>query len=392
MLKNYFKIAFRNLIRHRIFTFINVLGLAIGLVCFILIMLWIQDELSFDRHNSNFEQIYRIGTDTKMGEQEETGTWTAIPLGPALMEEIPEIESAVRLKGNYENLVSFEETSFLLDKIYYTDTEIFDVFSIPLISGSSSDLLTRPKTIVITESTAKQFFKNEDPIGKTLKFDNKTEYEIVGVAKDWPANSHWHFQILASFCTLRSYTDTNWLSHNLLTYIKTTEGVDEKVLSEKINDLFVQKADPLFQQALGTSIKEWEKSGNYYHLRLTPLAKIYLFSPSDNAVGKKGDIRYVYLFAVIGFFILLVACINFMNLTTARSAVRAKEIGIRKVVGSSRKQLIKQFLMESVLISLLSMIIALIGIELLLPYFNNFTAKSLQMNFAGNFSFPAYFF
>jgi len=163
--------------------------------------------------------------------------------------------------------------------------------------------LTRPKTIVITESTAKQFFKNEDPIGKTLKFDNKTEYEIVGVAKDWPANSHWHFQILASFCTLRSYTDTNWLSHNLLTYIKTTEGVDEKVLSEKINDLFVQKADPLFQQALGTSIKEWEKSGNYYHLRLTPLAKIYLFSPSDNAVGKKGDIRYVYLFAVIGFFI-----------------------------------------------------------------------------------------
>jgi len=145
MLKNYLKIAFRNLIRHRIFTFINVLGLAIGLVCFILIMLWIQDELSFDRHNSNFEQIYRIGTDTKMGEQEETGTWTAIPLGPALMEEIPEIESAVRLKGNYENLVSFEETSFLLDKIYYTDTEIFDVFSIPLISGSSSDLLTRPK-------------------------------------------------------------------------------------------------------------------------------------------------------------------------------------------------------------------------------------------------------
>jgi len=391
MIKNYIKIVFRNLVRHKSFSIINILGLSIGMICFILIGLWIIDELSVDRHNINFEQIYRIGTDSKMGEQEGTGIYTAIPLGPALMAEIPEIESSVRLKGNYENLVSYEETSFLLNEIYYTDAEIFDVFTIPLIKGSNIDLLTKPRTIVINESTANKYFQNEDPIGKTLKFDNKTEYEIVAVTKDMPINSHWNFQILASFCSLRSYTDTNWLSNNLITYIKTIECVDNEVLLEKINDLFVLKADPILQQVMGITIKEWEKTGNYYHLRLTPLSQIYLFSPSDDAVGKKGDIRYVYLFSAIGFFILLVACINFMNITTARSAVRAKEIGIRKVLGSSRGHLIRQFLMESIVISIFAMIIALIGSKLLLNQFNDFTGKDLVLKFIGNYSYIAYF-
>ena len=391
MIKNYIKIAFRNLVRHKSFSIINILGLSIGMVCFILIGLWIMDELSVDRHNEYFEQIYRIGTDSKIGEQEETGSSTAVPLGPALMEEIPEIESAVRLKGDYEYLVSYEETSFLLDKIYYTDAEIFDVFTIPLIKGSNINLLTNSKTIVINESTANKFFPDDDPIGKTLKFDNKTEYEIVAVTKDMPVNSHWNFQILASFCSLRSYSDTNWLSNSLNTYIKTIKGVDDELLVKKMNDFFLLKAEPIVQQAMGTTIKEWEKCGNYYHLRLTPLSQIYLFSSSDDAVGKKGDIRYVYLFSAIGFFILLVACINFMNLTTARSAVRAKEIGMRKVLGSSRGHLIRQFLMESILISLFAMIIALISSKLLLSQFNDFTGKDLVLNFTGNYSYIAYF-
>jgi len=390
MFKNFLKIALRNLIKQKAFTFINIAGLTIGIICFILISLWILAELSVDHHNEGIEQIYRVGTDSKMGEQEGTGTSTAIPLGPALMDEIPEIESAVRIRGSYQKLVSFEDSNLLLDKIFYTDPEVFDVFTIPLISGTSNDLLTRPKTIVITETMAKQFFRDADPIGKMLLFDNKHEYEIVGVAKDWPANSHWHFQILASMATLGSSTDANWLSNNLLTYIKTSEGVDALVLTEKINNLFVEKADPLFQQALGITIKEWEEQGNHYYLRVTPLSKIYLFSPTDDAVGKKGDIRYIYLFAAIGFFILLVACINFMNLTTARSAVRAKEIGVRKVLGSNRKLLIHQFLFESILISMSATIFALIGIKLLLPYFNAFTEKALSLNFAGNYSFLIY--
>ncbi|MBT3756861.1 MAG: ABC transporter permease, partial [Candidatus Cloacimonetes bacterium] len=168
MLKNYFKIAIRNLIRHKSFSIINIVGLSIGMICFLLISLWIKDELSIDRYNANYEQIYRIGTDSKMGEQEGTGTSTAAPLAPSLMAEIPEIASATRFRGNYENLVTFEDTNFLLNKIYFADPEIFDIFSIPLIYGSSFEILTKPKTIVISQTTAKKYFENEDPIGKLL--------------------------------------------------------------------------------------------------------------------------------------------------------------------------------------------------------------------------------
>ena len=391
MIKNYFKIAIRNLVRHKLFSIINILGLTIGMICFILIGLWIQDEMSVDRHNVNYEHIYRVGTDSKMGEQEGTGTSTAAPLAPALMVEIPEIASATRFRGNYENLVTFEETNFLLDKIYFADPEIFDIFSIPLIHGSSFEILTKPKTIVISETTAIKYFKNQDPIGKLLTFDNKREYEIVGVAKDQPVNSHWDFTILISYSSLQSATSTNWFSNSPLTYIKVQEGTDDEALVQKINDMFIRITDPLFRQMLGVSFAEWEEQGNHYRFRLTPLSKIYLFSQTDDAVSKKGDIRYVYLFAAIGFFILLVACINFMNLTTARSAVRAKEIGMRKVLGSNRKQLIRQFLLESTLISLLAMLIAIIGVKLLLPYFNDFAEKAITINSFGNYSFPIYF-
>jgi len=391
MIKNYFKIAIRNLIRHKSFSIINIVGLSVGMICFILIGLWINDELSFDKYNENYSQIYRMGTDSKMGDQEGTGISTAHPLAPTLMDEIPEIEKAARLRGKYQKLVTYQETSILLKKIYYTDPELFDIFTIPLISGSKTDVLTKPNTVVISNAIAKKFFKNEDAIGKSITFDNKKEYEVVGVTQDLPTNSHWDFEVLIAYCGSNAANDMNWFGNSPLTYIKVQPETDPVILTDKINDMFVRITDDMFKQMLGVSFAEWEEQGNHFRFRVTPLSKIYLFNPKDAVVERKGDIRYVQLFAVIGLFILLVACINFMNLTTARSAVRAKEIGIRKVVGSSRKQLIKQFLMESVLISLLSMIIALTGIELLLPYFNNFTAKSLQMNFAGNFSFPAYF-
>jgi len=391
MFKNHLKVAFRNLTRHKSFSIINIVGLTVGMICFILIGLWINDEISVDRYNENFEQIYRVGTDSKMGDQEGTGTSTANPLAPTLMTEIPEVESAARLRGKYENLVTYEETNFLLDMIYYVDPEIFEIFTIPLISGSSTDLLTKPKTIVISESAAKKFFKNTDPIGKTLTFDKKSEYEIVGVAEDMPANSHWDFEILASYSSLRSANDMNWFSNSPLTYIKVQSDTNEKVLVQKINDMFIRLTDPLFRQMLGVSFAEWEEQGNHYRFRLTPLSRIYLSSPKDDAVERKGDIRYVKLFAVIGFFILLVACINFMNLTTARSAVRAKEIGMRKVLGSNRRQLIRQFLFESILISLLAMVFALIGIKLLLPYFDDFAEKTISMFVLGSYSYPLYF-
>jgi len=391
MLKNYFKIAIRNLVRHKLFSIINIVGLTVGMICFIMIGLWIHDELSFDKYNENYSQIYRMGTDSKMGDEEGTGTSTPNPLAPTLIAEIPEIETAARLKGKYEKLASYQDTNILLKKFFYTDPEIFDIFTIPLISGSSVDLLTKPRTIVISESVAKKFFKTTDPIGKTLTFDNKSEYEVVGVAEDVPANSHWEFEILASYSSLRSANDMNWFSNSQLTYIKVQERTDEEALVQKINDMFIRITDPLLKQIMGVGFTELEEQGNYYHFRITPLSKIYLSSPKDDVVERKGDIRYVNLFAIIGLFILLVACINFMNLTTARSAVRAKEIGMRKVLGSNRKQLIRQFLLESIVISLLAMIFALIGIKLLLPFFNDFAEKTISMTFIGNYTYPLYF-
>ncbi|MFC1898705.1 ABC transporter permease, partial [Candidatus Cloacimonadota bacterium] len=391
MIKNHFKIAIRNLIRHKSFSIINIVGLSVGMICFILIGLWIRDELNFDRFNENFTQIYRVGTDSKMGDQEGTGTSTAHPLAPTLMAEIPEIESAARLRGKYEKLVSYRETNILLKKIYYTDPEIFDIFTIPLISGSKTDILSKPNTVVISLSVAKKIFQNEDAIGKTITFDSKSEFEVVGVTQDLPTNSHWDFEVLIAYCGSNAAKDMNWFSNSPLTYIKVQPGTDPETLTNKINEMFVRKTDDMFKQMLGVSFAEWEEQGNHYRFLVTPLSKIYLFNPKDAVVERKGDIRYVQLFAVIGLFILLVACINFMNLTTARSAVRAKEIGMRKVLGSNRKQLIRQFLLESVFISLLAMFIALICSKLLLFNFNEFTGKSLYLKFAGDYSYPIYF-
>ena len=391
MIKNYFKIAIRNLIRHKSFSIINIVGLSVGMICFILIGLWINDELSFDKYNENYSQIYRMGTDSKMGDQEGTGISTPHPLAPTLMDEIPEIEKAARLRGKYEKLVTYQETNILLKKIYYTDPELFDIFTIPLISGSKTDVLTKPNTVVISNAIAKKFFKNEDAIGKSITFDNKKEYEVVGVTQDLPKNSHWDFEVLIAYCGSNAANDMNWFGNSPLTYIKVLPGTDPAILTDKINDMFVRITDDMFKQMLGVSFAEWEEQGNHYRFRVTPLSQIYLFSPKDEAVERKGDIRYVQLFAVIGLFILLVACINFMNLTTARSAVRAKEIGMRKVLGSNRKQLIRQFLLESVLISLLAMLIALICSKLLLFGFNEFTGKYLYLKFAGDYSYPIYF-
>jgi len=391
MIKNYFKIAIRNLVRHKSFSIINILGLSIGMICFILIGLWINDELSFDKYNENYSQIYRMGTDRKMGDQEGTGISTPHPLAPTLMDEIPEIEKAARLRGKYQKLVTYQETNILLKKIYYTDPELFNIFTIPLISGSKSDVLTKPNTVVISNAIAKKFFKNEDAIGKSITFDNKKEFEIVGVTQDLPANSHWDFEVLIAYCGSNAANDMNWFGNSPLTYIKVQPETDPVILTDKINDMFVRITDDMFKQMLGVSFAEWEEQGNHFRFRVTPLSQIYLFNPKEAVVERKGDIRYVQLFAVIGLFILLVACINFMNLTTARSAVRAKEIGMRKVLGSNCKQLIKQFLFESVLISLLAMLIALVGSELLLFSFNEYTGKHLYLKFAGDYSYPIYF-
>jgi putative ABC transport system permease protein len=390
MFQNYFKIAFRNLVRHKAFSFINITGLAIGLICFILIMLWIQDELSFDNFHQDADRIFITGLDYKIGNQEGRGVMCNPPLAPAMMAEIPEIESAVRFQHAVNKLVTYKDNdvSFLENGIFYADSTIFNVFTIPLITGDPTDLLTRKNTLVITGEMAQKYFGDVDPIGKTLSFDGDRDFEVVGIVEAWPSNSHWRFDMLASLISTRGGTDDSWLSNYIYTYFKIREGTNIDVVLPKINDLVHRYKYPLLAQVLGMEIEEWNVQGNHSDYYATPIKDVYLRSTTTDSVGKVGDIRYVYLFAVIGFFILFVACINFMNLTTARSAVRAKEIGMRKVLGSSKRSLIRQFLMESMLITLFAMLIAVVSIQLLLPYFNNLADKALDMNFAGVATIP----
>jgi len=390
MIYNFIKVAFRNLVRHKAFSFINITGLAIGLVCFIFILLWIQDEVSFDNFHQDADRIFITGLDYKIGNQEGRGIKCNPPLAPAMMAEIPEIESATRFLHTINKLVTYRDgdISFLENGIFYADSTIFNVFTIPLITGDPTDLLTRKNTLVITKEMAQKYFGDIDPIGKILSFDGKRDIEVVGVVKAWPANSHWRFDMLASLISTRSATDDSWWSNYIYTYFKIREGTNIEAVLPKINELVRRKKNVSFAQILGMEREEWEAQGNRTGYYATPIRDIYLRSTTQDNVGTVGDIRYVYLFAVIGFFILFVACVNFMNLTTARSAVRAKEIGMRKVLGSSKRSLIFQFLMESILITLFAMFIAVVAIELLLPYFNNLTDKALNMNFAGVATIP----
>jgi putative ABC transport system permease protein len=390
MLKNYFKVAFRNILRHKGFSAINIIGLAIGIACSILILLWIQDELSFDNFHQDADRIFITGLDYKIGNQEGRGIKCNPPLAPDIMAEIPEIESAARFLHAVNKLVTYKDNdiNFLENGIFYADSTIFNVFTIPLITGDPTDLLTRKNTLVVTQEIAQKYFGDVDPIGKTLSFDGDWDFEVVGIVEAWSANSHWRFDMLASLISTRAATDNSYWSNYIYTYFKIKEGTNIEVVLPKINELVRRKKDVAFAQIMGMEREEWEALGNRTGYYATPLKDIYLRSTTKDNVGKVGDIRYVYLFAVIGFFILFVACINFMNLTTARSAIRAKEIGIRKVFGSSKRSLIRQFLMESILITLCAMFIAVVFIEILLPYFNNFTDKALNINFAGAATIP----
>jgi putative ABC transport system permease protein len=376
--------------RHKGFSAINIIGLAIGIACSILILLWIQDEVSFDNFHQDADRIFITGLDYKVGNQEGRGIKCNPPLAPALMAEIPEIESAVRFQHAINKLVTYKDgdISFLENGIFYADSTIFNVFTIPLITGDPTDLLTRKNTLVITQEMAQKYFGDVDPIGKILSFDGDWDFEVVGIVEAWPAKSHWRFDMLASLISTRSATDESWWSNYIYTYFKIREGTNIEAVLPKINEMVRRKKNVSFATIYGMDREEWEAAGNRTGYYATPLKDIYLRSTTKDNVGKVGDIRYVYLFAVIGFFILFVACVNFMNLTTARSAIRAKEIGIRKVLGSSKRSLIHQFLMESILITLCAMFLAVVFIEIFLPYFNNFTDKAMDLNFAGVATIP----
>jgi len=389
MFRNFIKLAFRNIIRQRSYVFINVIGLAVGLACSICIALFVIHELSFDSFNEKKDRIYRMNIHGKMAGSELNGAWTCTPLGPTMVEELPEVLTMVRFDKWSETVVKYKDRSFVEDGMMLADSTFFDIFSIPLIQGDPDKVLTTPRTLVLTQSAVKKYFGSEDPIGKMLKVGTDTIlYSVVGVMEDVPELAHFEFTILGSFVTNRRANDGIWLSNSYDTFVLLEEGVDPETLQLKINDLVLKHVGPQVEQVMGISVEQFSEAGNEFGYYLQPLLDIHLDPTIDHAHKPSSNIKYIYIFSLIAILILVIAAINYMNLATARSAGRAKEVGIRKVVGSTRRVLIAQFLFESFVLTLLSLIIGLLIVELLLPRFNNLIQIQLDLNFLNWYVIP----
>ncbi len=388
MYRNFFKVAFRNIIRHKFYFIINLLGLAVGIACSILIMLFVIHELSCDKFNENYKRIYRLYLSGKLGTSEFDGAWTCAPAAEAYSRDFPEVVDAARLDNWGEVVIKFDDKSFLEKHFMIADSSFFNIFSIPLIQGNPVTALARPYTVVITKEIAHKYFGSEDPMNKTIMVNNDTAlYTITGVIDKVPENSHFEFDLLASFLTHPRANDDFWLSNSFATYLLLEKDASPEKLEEKIPALMEKYAGPQLQKVLGITFEEFISGGNRYGLFLQPMSDIHLNPDIQHSFKPINDKKYIYIFSLIAFLIILLAGINYMNLATAQSAGRSGEVGLRKVAGSTKSILVKQFLLESVLLTIFSLIIALLIVEILLPYFNDFVGLKLTKNYFSDWYF-----
>lgn len=368
MLRTYFKLAYRNIIKDKAYSMINISGLAIGLASSILILLWVQNELSFDKFHKNAGQIYRISCN--LIDSKTSGTPAGMPAG--LKAEMPVIKNTVRIQPSNTTLVEANNKKFQEDRVFYADPSFMDVFSFPLIKGDRATALKRVDGALITQETATKYFGDQDPIGKTIKKDNKENFVVTGVLANIPANSDLQFDFILSTTALARTNDdlknSVWSNFNFYDYLQLDKNFDPSAanllsLEKQINQIFHKRVPDMKAT-----------------FQLQPLTKIHLDPEQLGDLPGHGNAQYVNIFFIIAVLILVVACINFMNLATARSARRAKEIGLRKVAGAVRGQLILQFLSESVFISFLSLVLALVIVSLFLPVFNELANRKLSIN------------
>jgi putative ABC transport system permease protein len=387
MLKNHIKIALRNLFRHKGYSLINIAGLAIGMAACLLILLYVNHELSYDNYNEDADRIYRIAFSALWGGRDINICVAPAPMAKTILDTYPEIEETVRFRDRGSFIVQYGDNSFKENRIIFVDNSFFSTFTVPLISGDPKTVLVEPNTLVLSRKTAEKYFRNEDPIGKTLKLDNRTDYEVTGVFEEIPDNSHFHYDILLSMESLKDSRNQFWLNMNYATYIRIHKESDYRALEAKFPELVEKYLGPQMSAFIGTSAEELAEKGELRaEFYLQPLRKIHLYSDLLGELEPTSDAKYVYIFSAIAAFIIIIACINFMNLSTARSAGRAKEVGIRKVLGSFRNQLIGQFLTESMVLSIMSMAIALLLVRMALSPFNALSGKSLVMSDLGQSS------
>jgi putative ABC transport system permease protein len=384
MIRSYIKVALRNLWRNRGYAAINILGLALGLATSVLIFLYVFSELSFDRFHEKSDRIYKVWISGMMPTGEVHDAVTAGPMASALLADYPEVEQVVRIKQEGGWLVrsgdrKFNETE---QDFMFADSTFFDVFSFRLLKGDPKRCLAEPRSIVLSEEYARKYFGNEDPVGRTLKIEQDTSVSVItGVMQDFPENSHFHCKMLGSLSTIPEDRFTlNWVNTNFHTYIVLREGTDAEAFEARLYDMVVKYIGPIVQQAMGIDLEQFEAAGNSYGYKLMALKDLHLHSALRHEIEPPGNPLYVYLFLGAAILILLIAGINFMNLATARSASRSREVGLRKVVGSRKPQLVSQFLTESVVLSLLALAVAVVLVYLLMPAYNNLIRMNLEFN------------
>jgi len=378
MFRNYIKVAIRNLWKNKGFSAINIFGLAIGLACFLLIFLYVIDELSYDRYNKNASRIYRVHSEINFGGNILNLAVTSDPMGATLKKDYPQVEEFTRLYASGFWLFRKGNEFIRENHVLYADSTVFKVFTLPFITGDPNTALNEPKTLVISESAAKKYFGTTDVIGKTMESDDHVLHKITGVMRDIPAESHFQADFLYPMKDAQ-YSWGNFLSHNHWTYILLKPGTNAKAFEKNFKQVVQKYVFPQAQEMMKVpSVEEFEKSGNKVEYKLMPLTDIHLHSDLTAEIGVNGNAQFVYIFGAVALFLLLIACINFMNLSTARSANRAQEVGIRKVLGTQRKNLIFQFLTESTLMAILSLFIAVGIAYLILPLFNEISTKSLS--------------
>ena len=379
MIRNYFKIAVRNLLKYKFISFINLFGLTVGLACCLLITTYILNELSYDRSNKNANRIYRVTRSFNNMEGVVSLNLSTIspPFGYYLPTDFPDIQKMTRLLDIGLTPVRYQEKIFNEEHAFYADENLFDVFSVNVLKGNSQKALNDPFSIMLTEETAKKYFGNEDPMNKTLRFNSQFDFKVTGIYKAFPENAHMHPGMLMSFSTLKDsavYGDqqlrTNWGNNSFFTYLLLPENYP----AQKMVAQFPAFIDRRMPRRNGNQPSKFTK------LDLQQLTEIHLYSHTDYEAEANGDISRVYIFSAIALFILLIACINYMNLSTARSALRAREIGIRKVIGARKKELIIQFLSESVLLCWVAILLAVGFAVLALPWLNKVSGQALAIN------------
>jgi putative ABC transport system permease protein len=371
VIKNLILVALRNLRRDKWYSILNILGLTIGITFSIFLILYVRDELSYDRHNKKVDRIFRINSYIHEKDKNTDWTLTQLPMGPTLKNDYPEVEEQVRFQGRERTLFKYEEKQFYETKVYYVDSTIFNVFTHHFLEGSPATALIAPFDIVITKTLADKYFgKNASAVGKTLKSVYDT-YKVTGVIEDVPRNSHIRFDMLISLSTILRGQQVGpyaWGNFGNFTYLLLKPGASVSALNKKLDDVYKKFVEPIF--------KQFNVSMRY---DLQPITSIHLHSTLQNEPEELGSMSYIWIFSSVAFFMLLIACINYMNLTTARSARRAKEIGIRKVTGSSKKQLVAQFLSESLLTSLVAALLSALLMMVLLSVFNTLSGKNFSM-------------